>query len=131
MAEPPAMPMLTRLAVLAAAAALTACGPTRPRSHAAPASAADAVLTDRDIEQTSARTAWDAVQWLCPPRVRGTVEQRSIFLDGIRVHGATVLREVPSGAVREIRWLDARDAVIRYGSAHADGVILVVTKPGG
>lgn len=122
------MPTLIRLLVLLPATAALACGGPRPRPHSA-VSASDAVLTEAEIAESSARNAYDAVQFLCPPRVRSSVNQRSIFLDGIQVRGPRVLQDVPTEVIHEIRWLEARDAVIRYGSAHADGIILILTKP--
>ncbi len=112
-----------------AAASLAACAGVSKGAHTAPDTASDPVLTQEQIAASSARTAYDAVQWLCPPRVRSSVDQRGIYVDGIRVGSPGVLKTMPSEVIHEIRWLDARDAVIRYGSANPDGVILIVTKP--
>ena len=109
--------------------ALVACGGARSRANTAVRPASEAVLTHEDIERSNARNAYDAVQFLCPPRVRSTVDRRSIFIDGIRVANASALQGVPTEAILEIRWMEARDAVIRYGSGNADGVILVETRP--
>jgi len=87
------------------------------------------VLSHEDVERSNARNAYDAIRWLSPPRVRATVNERSIYIDGIRVRSAEALEGVPAEMIFEIRWLDALDAVIRYGSGNPDGVILVSTRP--
>lgn len=123
------MSLLPHLLVLGAAALLSACAGVSKSAHSAPDAASEPVLTASQIANSSATNAYDAVQFLCPPRVRSSVDQRGIFVDGIRVGNANLLRSVPSDVIAEIRWLDARDAVIKYGSANLDGVILIITKP--
>jgi hypothetical protein len=48
-----------------------------------------------------------------------------VYMDDVRQFGDLVV--IPS-RVKEIRFLNSRDATTRYGTGHSSGVILVTTK---
>ena len=93
----------------------------------------DSPITSEDIAQGDYETAYEVVRserprWL---RSRGTstVGDQStviIYVNGVRRGGPEELRNLPSSAVREIRYYDSRDATMRFGTGHPEGVIEVV-----
>jgi hypothetical protein len=51
-----------------------------------------------------------------------------LYLDDVKMMDLNGLSTVPSGRIKEIRYLSAQDATTRWGTGHASGVILVTTK---
>jgi hypothetical protein len=51
-----------------------------------------------------------------------------VYVDGTRMGGVQELKRIPSQDVREIRFLSASDAQLRYGTGHAAGAIQVTLK---
>jgi hypothetical protein len=51
-----------------------------------------------------------------------------VYMDDVRLGDVQSLVNVPSNRVKEIRFMNARDATTRFGTGHSSGVILVVTK---
>lgn len=99
-------------------------------------------ITAEEIASVSASTAYEVVQRLRPQWLvtRGAAGTRApilegglsggivVYLDGVRRGGVDALREIPAEQVRELRWLDAKDATTRYGTDHSSGVIEVYIR---
>jgi hypothetical protein len=51
-----------------------------------------------------------------------------IYMDDVRLGEPSSLVNIPATRVKEIRFLNARDATTRFGTGHSSGVILVTTK---
>lgn len=98
------------------------------------------VIPEAEIAAGSYQTALEAVQNLRPgmliPRGVGSdatgVSAASIpivvYMDDVRLGELQSMVNIPAGRVKEIRFLNARDATTRYGTGHSSGVILVITK---
>ena len=139
-------------ASLPLALVLTAC------SHAAQAGGEGAQVTpdgrrrvdERAIEQSGARTAWDALQRTVPffvfrtnSRGRPTrVEHRGrssmllrdqplILVDGVALQDVTALGDMPASDLLDIEVLTGVDATTYYGTNATNGVIRLRTKAGG
>lgn len=50
------------------------------------------------------------------------------YVDDVRVSDLSGLTAIPTIRIKEIRFINARDATTRYGTGHGSGVILVTTK---
>lgn len=110
---------------------------------------ADYITLDQ-IESSGGITAYDVVQSLRPTwlQTRGTmhihetgvgvVDEASrsvavipgsttikVYMDNAQVGGVEALRQVPVTSVRAIRWYDAAEATLRWGSGHTHGAIQV------
>jgi outer membrane cobalamin receptor len=100
------------------------------------------VITADEIASISAVNAYEVVQrlraqWLISRGIAGTRDPALegapsagivVYLDGVRRGGVESLREIPSEQIRELRWIDAKDATTRYGTGHIAGVIEVYTR---
>ncbi|MGH7501834.1 MAG: hypothetical protein ACREL7_08770 [Longimicrobiales bacterium] len=95
------------------------------------------LITEAEIEASAQLNAYEVVQALRPEflRTRGTTSFRAtepveavVYVDGLRTGDPSTLRGVPREVVREIRYIDAREATTRYGTGHGGGVIMVSTK---
>lgn len=51
-----------------------------------------------------------------------------VYQDDVRLGEIGSLVNIPADRVREIRFVNSRDATTRYGTGHSSGVILVTTK---
>lgn len=51
-----------------------------------------------------------------------------VFLDEVRLGEPSRLAQVPAGSVREIRFINARDATTRWGTGVSSGVIQIISK---
>jgi hypothetical protein len=90
-----------------------------------------------DVEAVSTRDALQLVQRLRPQwlRGRGSTSLRSpgatlpvVYLDGVRYGEVDSLRQIDSEAVWRVEFLSAPDATNRFGTGHAGGAILVMTR---
>ncbi|MBV6522175.1 MAG: hypothetical protein MNPFHGCM_02321 [Gemmatimonadaceae bacterium] len=121
-------------------------------ANAPPASPSSGVSSDlitlAEIERGNFRTALQAVESLRPNMLRqraltlrqgGTGNRMATsasdarvpvvaYVDDVRVGDASRLAEIPAVTVREIRYVNAREATTRWGTNHASGAILVYTK---
>lgn len=95
------------------------------------------VITEREIQESALLDAFEVVRALRPEflRTRGTSSFRAtdpveaqVYVDGVRTGDPETLRRLPRDVVREIRYIDAREATTRYGTGHGAGAILVATK---
>jgi len=107
-------------------------------------------VDERAIEQSGARTAWDALQRTVPffvfrtnSRGRPTrVEHRGrssmllrdqplILVDGVALQDVTALGDMPASDLLDIEVLTGVDATTYYGTNATNGVIRLRTKAGG
>lgn len=95
------------------------------------------VITEREIEESALLDAFEVVRALRPEflRTRGSSSFRAtepveaqVYVDGVRIGDPASLRRLPRDVLREIRYIDAREATTRYGTGHGAGAILVATK---
>ena len=95
------------------------------------------VLTQRELAQTSAVSAWDAAVLLRPqlrnesapiPRRFRVQPPPRVYIDGALEPDTEVLKRVPAKHIAEIRVLSAADALLRYGPYHDGGAIVVTTS---
>jgi hypothetical protein len=126
------------LALIPACATATGTGETsavdgspgpRPRSSK--------VLTSEDLDEVFQLSAFQAVELLRPIwlRIRGAVSMESSSSQGVRLYvdgnprgWAKELEGILASDILEMRFLDSREATIRYGTGYPDGVIVVTTK---
>jgi outer membrane lipoprotein SlyB len=57
-----------------------------------------------------------------------TDETIVVYLDGAKLGGVRMLREIPVASIVSIRHLDARTATFQYGTGHDHGAIVVLTR---
>lgn len=100
-----------------------------------------------EIERSSVRTAWDALQLLgaflrleedkdqqparMTSRGRSSIlldSQPRVVLDGVRLVEYTVLEGMSAHLLERIEFLTGPQATIRYGTNAGNGVILITTR---
>jgi outer membrane cobalamin receptor len=122
-----------RRVAVAAAMLLAACV---SRTGIAPASSASEAITRVEISRSQASNAYDAIVLLRPNmlRERGKATMRGadvrepiVYMDNHRMGGISFLRDIPVSEIFEIRYYDAAQVPITWGSGHLQGVIQVVT----
>ncbi len=95
------------------------------------------ILTEEEFGRTTALDAYALIQEFRPTwlHTRGAVSimdptagDIDVFLNGVEVGDVSKLREIVVQDVRELRFLNAGEAQMRYGLGHAGGVIEVWTK---
>jgi hypothetical protein len=113
----------------------------QPATVARPIRGAADVIGEAEINASVYQNALEVVQNLRPTMMRPRTSTAQgpvpvvLYMDDVRMGelsglGAdlTGLTNVPAGRVKEIRYINARDATTRWGTGHASGVILVTTK---
>jgi hypothetical protein len=89
------------------------------------------------MEALQVATAYEVVEQLRPEYLRNrgptsvsrpTPPEAVVYLDGVRQGGLETLRRIRKQTLREIRYMDAREATTLYGTGHRAGAILVVTR---
>jgi hypothetical protein len=122
------------LAICCAIAAITACASQRgPDTGAAPSSALG-VMTQSEIFESRATTAYDAIARKRPMFLVSKVDlapnaEREVYLNGVRLGGLNELRLIPAKEVKEIRFVRAIDGGA-YGVGRSGGAILIISKSG-
>jgi len=98
------------------------------------------MISNEELTQIPQGNAYDAIQRLRPRwlQSRGVSSMRTstpefaqVYLDNAPMGGLGALRQISVGDIRQIRYLDSRDATTRYGTGHGGGAILVSTRTGG
>jgi hypothetical protein len=91
-----------------------------------------------DLVGTSELMLHDALMRLRPiwlqergPTTALGVAPLVVYVDNIRAGTAEFLQSIPVETVREVQYIDARDATTRWGTGVAGGVILVISRAGG
>ncbi len=87
------------------------------------------IMTMEDLAPYQGSTAFDAVnrarrQWT---RARGS-DRVAVYLDSRELGGTGELRNVLVAQLREIRYIEPRDAQREYGVGYNSGVILLVSR---
>ena len=127
------------------AMAVIGCGGGGSGTAAQPATAnrtrgTSNVITESEIGASTYQNALEIVQNLRPQMLipRGVGSDATglsaasipiiIYMDDVRLGEPSSLSNIPASRVKEIRFLNARDATTRFGTGHSSGVILVTTK---
>jgi hypothetical protein len=127
------MKLRVSIPVLATILVLAGCGLPAPGSGP---SSRD-VITQEDIEKSSAYTAYELVERLQPHWLtsRGNVSITddsatipSVFLGGVQVGNVEYLRGVLVQDVAELRFYAPGEAAARFGMGHQRGVIVLTLK---
>lgn len=124
----------TYLATLYGMALLTACASQRVLDTGVAPAGALAVITETDIANSRATTAYEAVERARPMYLVSKVDlapsaEREVYLNGVRLGGLSELRLIPAREVKEIRFVRAIDGGA-YGVGRSGGAILVISKAG-
>ncbi len=116
---------LTLTLALAACASGARTPPGAPRAD-------PNLITAEEIATTHAQNALDAVRQLRPRFLMtqgGTTRAHGVqvMVDDVPRGGASVLSSINPTQVVEIRYLDASEATMKYGTGYTGGLILVKT----
>jgi hypothetical protein len=126
---PPAPPAAVPGADTAASAPSGSPAPSRARRN-------PNLIERPEIDATTALDAYTLVQEARPTWLhsRGTISLTDpsagavqVYLNGEQFGDVNRLREIPISEIRQVRFLGAGEAQLRYGSGHAGGVIEVST----
>ena len=130
---------MRKTVLCAMALTLVACGgggsgtAAQPNTASRPIRGPADIISEAEIKATSYQNALEVVQGLRPtmmrPRGTSTSQYQVVaYMDDVRLIDLNGLSTIPSERVKEIRYINARDATTRWGTGHGSGVILVTTK---
>ena len=90
-------------------------------------------ITEQEINAGVYQNALEVIRNLRPSMTipRGTSTSPVLvvaYMDDVRLGSPDALSTIPANRIKEIRYVNARDATTRYGTGHGSGAILVVTK---
>lgn len=112
----------------------TLAGACAPRSSASGGGNRN-VIAIEEVQDLSRLNVFDLVQrlrpsWLQTRGVDSFQQSNAVvaYLDGARYGLAGDLRNLRSTDVLEVRYLDSRQATMRFGVGHPSGAILVITR---
>lgn len=95
------------------------------------------IITSAEIESTNASTAYDVIARLhanfLSSRGPNSIllkepRQPTVYLDQVEYGPINSLRSIPVSNIFEIRFIAGWDAMTKYGSDHAAGVIQIYTR---
>lgn len=93
----------------------------------------DRPITQEEILETEYDNAYDVVRALRPrwlrPRGGASIELETdvqVYVNGVRRGGTEELRELTATGIQQIRYYDAGEATMRFGTGHGSGVIEVI-----
>ena len=93
------------------------------------------VITEQEIGETTAATAYELIQMKRPeffrpqvPRVSGGVAIPLVYVNGNKYGIPDDLLKLSADVIKEVRYLKPVDANLVYGIGHPGGAILVTTK---
>ena len=135
--------------VLTGAFAVVACTPMMEQDSGPPAHSGR-MITEQEIANSGAQTAWEAVR-LLSGYVRFTDDENgrpssmtargkssiylssapSLFMDGVRIVDFTVLHELSARNLESIQLITGPDATTYFGTNSGNGVIYIRTKAPG
>ena len=123
----------------AAPAAVTDSTPPQPSNARTPRNRSSRLIDRDEIEASTAIDAFALIQesrpnWL---HQRGAISIRNptagdlqVYLDGQQYGDVSRLHEINTVNIREVHFLNAADAQLRFGAGHAGGIIDVITGVG-
>jgi hypothetical protein len=126
--------MQTRWLTISAVVLASACAGPRPATGL---SYDSSVITEEEIENSGAVTAYDAIKKVhanfLSYRGPTTLNQTSspeptVYLDGQLFGLIGILKTIPSAQVAEIRLYRAWEATTRFGNGNMGGVIAITTR---
>lgn len=93
------------------------------------------LITQEQIRSRHFNTAYDAVRslrgnWLVE-RGKSSLTRPveiQVYVDGVRVGGVALLKDIATEAVQSIRFFSGIEATTRWGTDHGRGAIFVVTE---
>jgi hypothetical protein len=94
-------------------------------------------ISSEELQGTQFRNAYELIQALRPNwlQARGqhsltntAAGQVMVYLDGNRVRGPEILRQIPTSDLHVARYLTATEATARYGTDHSGGAIVNATR---
>lgn len=109
---------------------------TSPVNSAPPRGGANVILGE-ELAASSAENALQAIRLLRPSMLRARGGSSSdptgaanivVYQDGVKTGGTNSLESIPTISVREVRFMNAADATVRFGTGHPMGAILVTMK---
>ena len=93
------------------------------------------VITSEEVRELTRLSALEIVQrlrpmWLQPRGVDSFRQSNAVagYLDGLRIGDVSALRNIRANDIKEIRYLDSRQATTRFGVGHPSGAVLVETR---
>jgi hypothetical protein len=93
------------------------------------------VITSDEVRELTRLSAFEIVQrlrpmWLQPRGVDSFRQSNAVagYLDGLRIGDVSALRNIRANDIKEIRYLDSRQATTRFGVGHPSGAVLVETR---
>lgn len=97
------------------------------------------VLTAQELENSPAKNAYEAIRlhrpmFLASRRTGEEADQMrtaalpAVYLNGMYYGEIESLRTIHVMEIQEVRYLDAREATMIYGTGHIAGAILVTTR---
>lgn len=136
---------------LSATLLLLGCANLPPSHSPAPSRAQGILITQEDVEESSARDAWEAIRrnvnhlrfaedldgdpvWIGAHRGNSSIAGQDAILlvvDGTLMSGARYLRHIPAATVAWIQILSGHEGTARYGLAAGNGVVVVRTQSPG
>lgn len=102
-----------------------------------PGSARRDVITEEEIEASSAANVYDLVASLRGEYLkdRGTIsiktntrEKAVVFLNEQEYGIVETMRNIPKGRIAEVRYIPGVDAVNRFGAQYGGGIIMLISR---
>ena len=98
------------------------------------------LIVSAELEEGEFTNVLEAVQRLRPTwlRPRGATSTRTlgssgvvVYINNVRAGGLSRLESMPVDMVKELRYVDSREATFRWGTGHTGGAIEVISKASG
>lgn len=97
------------------------------------------IITAEEIAESSANTAFEAVQFLRPELLNrdtrrsitfetGGPVEAWVYVDNARIGRKDRLKDITAREIAKIEYIPSRDAGAKYGSGHAGGVFSITTE---
>ena len=128
---------MRRILLAASIVLLAACGggastAAHPDGAPRPVRGSANLITEDEINAGVYSNALEVVQNLRPTMLRARAGTTGgpvvLYVDDVKMLDMAGLASTPANRVKEIRFISAQDATTRWGTGHASGVILVITK---
>lgn len=105
------------------------------RAVARPASRSNDVAMEKELRESSTRSALEFVrqhrpQWLRSrgSSGRGAPAEPVVYLGDVRLGGLESLAQFPTNNIKELRYHNATDATSRWGTGHSAGAIVIIQQ---